>query len=266
MDILQYRDWDDLHVFIVDRSSFILAKVKVTFGSARRYQYSWQWTDGAIVHYDPVQFGAGIRHHEFPACITHHPETVWEFSVELVICDTGLVLASVPFHPMAWHWDFYSQTGICIPLPITRQSFAGHQYSFGVIIVLNFVLFLIIAAGQVSIYWSIRANSGTPVPGHVNVAMAIIVLPLNSALNPFLYTLNLVLERRERAREGKVKKMILAKLETDQSGMLADKLKLSQEAARRIFDAWMSRGLLTHECVMNCLAEAEERKTVAPEG
>nr|KAG5701862.1 hypothetical protein BaRGS_019073 [Batillaria attramentaria] len=59
---------------------------------------------------------------------------------------TGFVLASVPFHPMAWHWDFYSQTGICIPLPITRQSFAGHQYSFGVIIVLNFVLFLIIAA------------------------------------------------------------------------------------------------------------------------
>nr|KAG5696634.1 hypothetical protein BaRGS_034095 [Batillaria attramentaria] len=105
-------------------------------------------------------------------------------------------------------------------------------------IVLNFVLFLLIAAGQAFIYWSVRANSmlgtdttkksqdltiarrlitvamsdflcwfpigllgllasdGTPIPGEVNVAVAIFVLPVNSALNPFLYTFNMIMEKR----------------------------------------------------------------------
>nr|KAG5693055.1 hypothetical protein BaRGS_028815 [Batillaria attramentaria] len=161
----------------------------------------------------------------------------------------GLVVATVPL-VMGSQWEFYSQNGICLPLPITRNDFPGHDYAFGVMIVLNFVLFLLIAAGQASIYASIRANSmsasstskksqdlsiarrlitiavsdflcwfpigllgllasqGTPVPGEVNVSMAIFVLPLNSALNPFLYTLNTILERRQRAQEETLLKSI----------------------------------------------------------
>nr|KAG5685918.1 hypothetical protein BaRGS_025984 [Batillaria attramentaria] len=149
----------------------------------------------------------------------------------------------------ASHWEFYSHTGICIPLPITRNSFPGHTYSFNVFIVLNFVLFVAIAAGQVFVFWSIRSNSmsgsstasktkdltiarrlitvavsdflcwfpicllgllaqsGTPIPGEVNVAMAIIALPLNSALNPFLYTVNIILERRRNNREEHLQKL-----------------------------------------------------------
>nr|KAG5712611.1 hypothetical protein BaRGS_029666 [Batillaria attramentaria] len=153
-----------------------------------------------------------------------------------VVWVVGLVLASVPLLPVTSHWQFYSQTGICIPLPITRNEFPGHGYSFSIFIVLNLVLFLFIAAGQVMIFWSVRSNrlpaketskhaqdallasrlfttamsdflcwfpigvlgliaaTGTPVSGEVNVAMAIIVMPINSALNPFLYTLNVALE------------------------------------------------------------------------
>ena len=48
------------------------------------------------------------------------------------------------------------------------------------------------------------ALSGVPVPGDVNVAMAIFVLPLNSALNPFLYTVNIVLEKRRLKQEAKL--------------------------------------------------------------
>ena len=40
------------------------------------------------------------------------------------------------------------------------------------------------------------ASSDTPIPGEVSVTMAIFVLPFNSALNPFFYTLNVVLEKR----------------------------------------------------------------------
>ena len=155
----------------------------------------------------------------------------------------GVLIAGVPLLPVTQHWQFYSQTAVCIPLPVTRQTFAGHQYSFGVIIVLNFLLFVIIAAGQACVYMSVQANrmtatdsskqaqdvrvarrlitialsdfmcwfpigllgllasGGYPIPGEVNVVLVILVLPLNAALNPFLYTVNTLLERRQRQKE-----------------------------------------------------------------
>ena len=155
----------------------------------------------------------------------------------------GFVLATIPFLPVASQWQFYSQTGICIPLPITRRSFKGRNYAFAVMIVMNFILFLSIAVGQAIIFWTIRASSisrdsstkkskdaviarhlasivvsdflcwfpigllgvmasvGMPIPSEVNVGIAIFVLPLNSALNPFLYTFNLILEKWEKAEE-----------------------------------------------------------------
>ena len=164
------------------------------------------------------------------------------------------LLATVPLLPMTSHWSFYGQTGICIPLPITRNDYAGDNYAYGVMIIFNFILFLLIAAGQASICASIRANrmstsdstkksndlriarrlitvalsdflcwfpigllgllasQGIPIPGEVNVGMAIFVLPLNSALNPFLYTLNIILERRRRSHDEKLMKELLAEM------------------------------------------------------
>ena len=162
----------------------------------------------------------------------------------------GLVLAAVPLLPSVEHWDFYSQTGICLPLPVTRAVFPGHSYSFGVIIVLNFILFLVIAAGQAAIYSSIRSNAmegagsnqqsqdrdiarrlftiamtdflcwfpigvigllaarGVPISGGISVALAIAIMPLNAAINPFLYTLNILLDNRRRAKEARLLKWI----------------------------------------------------------
>ena len=109
-------------------------------------------------------------------------------------------------------------------------------------IILNFILFLLIAVGQATIYWSVRSNSisslkksgsrdatiarrlttivlsdflcwfpisllgvlastGTPIPGEVNVAAAIFLVPFNSALNAFLYTYNVLMEKRLKAQE-----------------------------------------------------------------
>jgi hypothetical protein len=124
-----------------------------------------------------------------------------------------------------------------------------------VLIILNFVLFLLIAGGQAFIYWSVQKNTMTaaadtslrktqdktvarrlitvalsnflcwfpigvcgllqalaevPIPGEVSVAMAIFVLPLNSALNPCLYTYNVIAERRRKVEEERM----LRELET----------------------------------------------------
>ena len=153
----------------------------------------------------------------------------------------GVVLAVVPLLPFTEHWQFYSQTGICIPLPITRKTFPGSDYSFIIMIAFNFFLFLLIAVGQLLIFWSyysqsktirrhgkkaedmaiarrllivamsdflcwfpigllgLMARSGIPIPGDVNVVMAIFVLPFNSAVNPFLYTLHVAMERRRQS-------------------------------------------------------------------
>ena len=171
------------------------------------------------------------------------------FHAQLASCASwaiGLALAMVPLLPSLAHWRFYSQTGICVPLPVTRTQFSGHGYSFGVVIILNFVLFLVIAAGQAAIYKAIRANTlvgsrtgqnsqgtdiarrlftiavtdflcwfpigclgllasrGVSISGEVNVAMAILIMPLNSALNPFLYTLNVILEMRRKWEEERL--------------------------------------------------------------
>ena len=170
----------------------------------------------------------------------------------LVLWTMGTVLAAVPLLPATSSWHFCSQTGICIPLPVTRQDFPGHDYAFNVMIIFNFVLFLLIAAGQFVVYMAVRSQSmaeqdesarrskdlavarrlftvvvsdflcwfpigllgllasrDIPISGEVNIAMAIFVLPLNSALNPFLYSLNTILARRDRAREQKLLRKLL---------------------------------------------------------
>nr|KAG5705188.1 hypothetical protein BaRGS_011214 [Batillaria attramentaria] len=169
----------------------------------------------------------------------------------------GLSLSGcIPLLPLTSYWEFYSQTGICIPLPITQHEFPGQGYSFGIMIVLNFVLFVLIAVGQFFIYWCVRANSltvsdsskksrdctiarrlaaialsdflcwfpigllglmatrGVPIASEVNVGIAIFVLPLNSALNPFLYTLNALMEKRRARQKEKLMKVLEARIKS----------------------------------------------------
>ncbi|KAL8611100.1 hypothetical protein ACOMHN_064390 [Nucella lapillus] len=161
----------------------------------------------------------------------------------------GCLLALLPLLPVTSHWKFYSQTGVCIPLPVTRRTFKGRVYSFSVMIVFNFILFLLISGGQAFIYWSVQSNTmktdstresrdmtiarrlitvavtdflcwfpiglcgilaslGTPIPGEINVALAILVLPLNSAINPFMYTFNTLIEKRRKSKEAEFLKWL----------------------------------------------------------
>nr|KAG5706631.1 hypothetical protein BaRGS_005701 [Batillaria attramentaria] len=120
-------------------------------------------------------------------------------------------------------------------------------------IIFNFTMFVLIALGQLFIYKSVRENSfmsdkptandatiarrlttvvlsdflcwfpigllgvlastGTAVSSEVNVAMVIFVLPLNSALNPFLYTLNTVLEKRRKASEARMMELLTKRMD-----------------------------------------------------
>ncbi|KAL8571821.1 hypothetical protein ACOMHN_053979 [Nucella lapillus] len=188
-----------------------------------------------------------------------------------VVWGLGVILASIPLLPGTSHWAFYSQTGICIPLPVTRTDFPGRHYSFAIMIVLNLVMFLLIAVGQAFIYWSVKANTlsskdvsknkddvivkdktrskeftiarrllviavsdflcwfpigvcgllaklDIPVPGEVNAAMATIVLPVNAALNPFLYTYTILRQRRQKEKEAILQRFVIAQVKNELAG------------------------------------------------
>ena len=94
----------------------------------------------------------------FPFSQIHFSQRSTAVACGMVWCG-GLILAVVPLMPGLSHWQYYSQTGICIPLPITRKTFDGQKYIFGITIVLNLSLSLIIALGQMTIYWSIRTDT-----------------------------------------------------------------------------------------------------------
>ncbi len=52
------------------------------------------------------------------------------------------------------------------------------------------------------------ALADVPIPGEINVALAIFVLPLNSALNPFVYTFNVLIEKRRKSKEAQLVKWL----------------------------------------------------------
>ena len=72
---------------------------------------------------------------------------------------------------------------------------------------------------------SLMAARGTPIPGDVNVYAATLVLPFNSALNPFLYTLKTILENREKVREAKRRQVMMNSLQNDVSAWPQDQLR-----------------------------------------
>ena len=67
----------------------------------------------------------------------------------------GFCISTVPFLLGSDIHILYGKTGICAPLPITKGS---HSYSFAVMIVLNFILFLLIGFGQVTFMISFLIN------------------------------------------------------------------------------------------------------------
>ena len=99
----------------------------------------------------------------------------------------------------------------------------------------------------------ILVANDVPVPGEVNVGISIIVLPLNAVLNPFLYTLNLILERRKREKEAQLMKRLTAQLQSkttpSHATHVVDKLKLSYSAeeVQSLLEKWIADGSLSKE-------------------
>ncbi|XP_045160759.2 G-protein coupled receptor GRL101-like [Mercenaria mercenaria] len=158
-------------------------------------------------------------------------------AVVWVLCS---VIALFPLMYSAYFRStFYNKSGVCIALPLTRDRPPGWLYSVLIFVVLNFVTFLLITAGQWSIFTNVRksrkgltkgslarkrdltvarnlllvvatdflcwfpigciglmALSGHVISGDVYAWAAVFILPVNSALNPVLYTLTAILGKK----------------------------------------------------------------------
>ena len=69
----------------------------------------------------------------------------------------GMIASLIPIALI--EGGLYSQTGICLALPITRAKFEGWRYSFGIFVVFNSLFCLGVAFGQLSIYKEIQAST-----------------------------------------------------------------------------------------------------------
>ena len=72
----------------------------------------------------------------------------------------ALIVAILPLVVTSYFYDsFYSKSGVCLALPLTRDRPPGWLYSISIFIVFNSVTFLLIAIGQWSIYRQIDAST-----------------------------------------------------------------------------------------------------------
>ncbi|KAH9499542.1 hypothetical protein Btru_078088 [Bulinus truncatus] len=155
----------------------------------------------------------------------------------------GCLLALTP--AVYSEWEIYSSNGMCLALPLNTGHFKGWEYSFAVFVILNFVLFMFIAAGQVAIFFTIiqsrrpiqRSANGkadnVEISAAKNLALvaisdflcwfpigimgmisfngykyntdvyawvAIFILPVNSAVNPLLYTIPAIKDMQNKKR------------------------------------------------------------------
>ncbi|CAG5131361.1 unnamed protein product [Candidula unifasciata] len=163
------------------------------------------------------------------------------------------IVALIPLFPMFKHWTVYSSNGMCLGLPLTSQRLPGWQFSSAIFICFNFVMFLLIALGQMSVYRTMAAASKAQrdlceipnirqqqdfavarnlclvamsnfacwfpiaVMGFVSLSgfeiglsafawSTVLIMPINAALNPLLYTVPAVLRKVAGFKKVKIKK------------------------------------------------------------
>ncbi|XP_055870346.1 G-protein coupled receptor GRL101-like [Biomphalaria glabrata] len=170
---------------------------------------------------------------------------VWTLALFTLAWLIGIVLAAVPI--VVSTWEIYSSNSLCLALPFSFDHFRGWEFSFVVYVGVNFVLFLLIAFGQVAIFVNIYRRKQSmfclknhrkrrlqdlavakklafvamsdflcwfpigvigffSMTGHtfdrdVYAWFAVFVLPINSALNPIIYTIPAIYARCKRNGE-----------------------------------------------------------------
>ncbi|XP_033753172.1 G-protein coupled receptor GRL101-like [Pecten maximus] len=173
--------------------------------------------------------------------------TRWSISWKLTLLVSvslwivSITIAVIPIVAMQSYFkgEFYSQSGVCLALPLTGDERPGTDYSFAVFVCLNSIIFAVIFIGQICICKSLRRSGrcitssqsrqrertvattlffvvmtdfccwfpigvmgvvsryGVKIPDSVYAWVMVFVLPINAAINPFLYTASAIWRKRK---------------------------------------------------------------------
>ena len=153
-----------------------------------------------------------------------------------VIWVVAFVLSAIPLVGIEYFTNFYGRSGVCLPLHLSADKPTGWEYSVFVYLVLNFASFMVIFFLYLIMFFKIKSTSqmagsnsaitsigkrmvfivltdffcwipiiiigiasllGMQAKPDVSAWIAVFVLPLNSALNPILYTISTANFRRK---------------------------------------------------------------------
>ncbi|XP_060078034.1 G-protein coupled receptor GRL101-like [Ylistrum balloti] len=165
--------------------------------------------------------------------------------ISLFLWLVAITVAVIPVVTMQFYFKgkYYSQSGVCLALPLTHDEQPGSGYSFAVFVCLNSFIFVIIAIGQLRMFKSlvtsgggrvassqtrqrdltvartlflvvatdfccwfpigvmgVMSKSGYEIPNDVYAWVMVFVLPVNAAINPFLYTVSAIWRKRQSVR------------------------------------------------------------------
>jgi hypothetical protein len=129
-----------------------------------------------------------------------------------------------------------------------RRNELVMTHSFAAISTCNAVPWLV--AGMLKAF-SLQAYS---VPDAINVALALVVLPLSSALNPLLHTMVARLERHAINTEERLKRQLLASLKQKKATKRTTKAALQQQA--KACTASQAGDVLAHWIITGAISAA----------
>lgn len=217
---LQYRDDYNSHALswmhsylctisgVIAITSSEVAVLILTYMSVERF---------LVIVYPLTQTGLVYR--------SSHSTALWMMATWCI----GLVLSLLPVCIWESHSSFYGLNGVCLPLHVQQPYTRGWQYSAAVFIVLNVISVMTVCVMYAAMFINIQrtrrnttmlikemdvairffciaatdsfcwlpiamiklaALAGVLIPDDVHAWIVVFVLPINSAVNPLLYTLS----------------------------------------------------------------------------
>ena len=209
----------------------------------------------------------------------------------------GMTLSFVPLLPATSHWQVLSKTSICLPVPFSRHYYSSgvlilnlilsvltaFLYGVSVSAVRSSNIVIGIQNTQVSndhfltrrlrltvvttvLCWILVSSTGflsfTGIynDDETDVAMVLVVLPLRSALSPYLLVLGGVLERRRLALYQRVQQRLVSKLSrpVHRRNDKATRVARTEDEAYSLFNTWLSSGVLSYHEINHFLNATEK--------
>ena len=119
----------------------------------------------------------------FPTLTTHLTPVKVKVTC-VVVWGSSFVVAAVP---LTAQWQFYGQQALCLPLPLKLSSSLESHYAYGVLIILQFVMFILCAVYEVISYAAFRV-ANTSITRRDAWASHSQFVVLGSLTSGFLYT------------------------------------------------------------------------------